>query len=153
MTAIDARRQDGASSSPRPGRTAKSLHSGLTPAISRCGTSRFRSARSTSSATRCSASSSRGYGRCSPSSPRTRPRSSSSHHGLGAAAHARAFRGNGLRGLYEYLLPAHITSLAVNMLLYANNQFWPVMFGVVVGEVSGEATCCRRRSPGRCATS
>ena len=29
--------------------------------------------------------------------------------------------------------PAHITALAVNMLLYANNQFWPVVFGVVVG--------------------
>lgn len=42
------------------------------------------------------------------------------------------YRGNGLRGLYEWLLPAHITSLAVNMLLYANNQFWPVMFGVIV---------------------
>jgi len=43
------------------------------------------------------------------------------------------FRGNGLRGLYEALLPAHITSLAVSMLLYCNNQFWPVAFGVVVG--------------------
>jgi hypothetical protein len=42
------------------------------------------------------------------------------------------FRGNGLRGLYEFLLPAHITALAVNMLLYANNQWWPVMFGVVI---------------------
>ncbi len=43
------------------------------------------------------------------------------------------FRGNGLRGLYEALLPSHITALAVSMLLYANNQFWPVAFGVVVG--------------------
>jgi enediyne biosynthesis protein E5 len=42
------------------------------------------------------------------------------------------FVGNGPRGMYEFLLPAHITALAVNMLLYANNQFWPVMFGVVV---------------------
>jgi enediyne biosynthesis protein E5 len=42
------------------------------------------------------------------------------------------YRGRGLRGLYEFLLPAHITSLAVNMLLYANNQFWPIMFGVCV---------------------
>jgi enediyne biosynthesis protein E5 len=47
------------------------------------------------------------------------------------------FLGNGPRGFYEFLLPAHITALAVNMLLYANNQFWPVMFGVVVG-VSGK---------------
>ncbi|WP_433328115.1 enediyne biosynthesis protein [Spirillospora sp. CA-294931] len=46
---------------------------------------------------------------------------------------APRYRGNGMRGLYEFLLPAHITSLAVNMLLYANNQWWPVMFGVVVG--------------------
>jgi hypothetical protein len=43
------------------------------------------------------------------------------------------FLGNGARGVYEFLLPAHITSLAVNMLLYANNQLWPVLFGVVVG--------------------
>ncbi|HKN95751.1 MAG TPA: enediyne biosynthesis protein [Pseudonocardiaceae bacterium] len=43
------------------------------------------------------------------------------------------FRGNGFRGLYEFLLPAHITAIAVNMLTYANNQFWPVAFGVVVG--------------------
>ncbi len=43
------------------------------------------------------------------------------------------FRGNGPRGVMEFLLPAHITSLAVNMLLYANNQFWPVAFGVVIG--------------------
>jgi hypothetical protein len=42
------------------------------------------------------------------------------------------YRGRGPRGLYEFLLPAHITSLAVNMLLYANNQFWPIMFGVCV---------------------
>jgi hypothetical protein len=43
------------------------------------------------------------------------------------------FAGRGFRGLYEFLLPAHITSLAVNMLIYANNQFWPVAFGVMVG--------------------
>jgi enediyne biosynthesis protein E5 len=43
------------------------------------------------------------------------------------------FRGGGFRGLYVFLLPAHITSLAVNMLFYANNQWWPVMFGVMVG--------------------
>lgn len=43
------------------------------------------------------------------------------------------FRGGGMRGLMVFLLPAHITSLAVNMLLYANDQWWPIMFGVVVG--------------------
>src|SRR5262249_21810955 len=31
-----------------------------------------------------------------------------------------------------FFLPAHITSQAVNMLLYANNRLWPVLFGVVV---------------------
>lgn len=43
------------------------------------------------------------------------------------------FLGGGPRGVYEFLLPAHITALAVNMLLYANNQILPVIFGVVVG--------------------
>jgi len=54
---------------------------------------------------------------------------------IGSWVHQRParFRGNGIRGLYEALLPAHITSLAVSMLLYCNNQFWPVAFGVVVG--------------------
>jgi enediyne biosynthesis protein E5 len=42
------------------------------------------------------------------------------------------YRGRGMRGLYEFMLPAQITALAVNMLLYANNQFWPILFGVVV---------------------
>jgi enediyne biosynthesis protein E5 len=42
------------------------------------------------------------------------------------------FAGGGVRRLYEFLLPAHITSLAVNMLLFANNQWWPIMFGVIV---------------------
>lgn len=43
------------------------------------------------------------------------------------------FLGNGARGVYEFLLPSHITALAVNMLIYANNQLWPVFFGVFVG--------------------
>ena len=42
------------------------------------------------------------------------------------------YRGKGPRGVYEFLLPAHITALAVNMLLYANNQYWPIMFGVIL---------------------
>jgi hypothetical protein len=42
------------------------------------------------------------------------------------------FLGNGPRGAYEFLLPAHITSLACSMLLYGNNQFWPVMFAIIV---------------------
>jgi hypothetical protein len=58
---------------------------------------------------------------------------------VSAWAHRRPprFAGNGVRGAYEFLLPSHITSLAVNMLLYANNQIWPVIFGVIVG-VSGK---------------
>ncbi|THA34043.1 enediyne biosynthesis protein [Streptomyces sp. A1277] len=43
------------------------------------------------------------------------------------------FLGRGSRGVYEFLLPSHITALAVNMLLYANNQILPVLFGVFVG--------------------
>jgi enediyne biosynthesis protein E5 len=49
-----------------------------------------------------------------------------------ANQHRPRFLGNGPRGVYEFLLPAHITALAVNMLLYANNQFWPVLFGVII---------------------
>ncbi len=45
----------------------------------------------------------------------------------------RRFQGRGFRGVYEFLLPAHITALACNMLLYANNQIWPVLFAVGVG--------------------
>jgi hypothetical protein len=43
------------------------------------------------------------------------------------------FLGKGGRGMYEFLLPAHITSLACNMLLYANNQILPIIFAVFVG--------------------
>jgi hypothetical protein len=49
-----------------------------------------------------------------------------------AFQHKPRFLGRGMRGVYEFLLPSHITALAVNMLLYANNQFWPVLFGVVL---------------------
>jgi enediyne biosynthesis protein E5 len=47
------------------------------------------------------------------------------------------YLGRGPRGVYEFLLPAHITSLAVNMLIYTNDQIRPVIFGVIVG-VSGK---------------
>jgi enediyne biosynthesis protein E5 len=54
---------------------------------------------------------------------------------LSAWSYRRAprFLGGGARGFFTFLLPAHITAIAVNMLLYANNQFWPVAFGVIVG--------------------
>ncbi|KOX03135.1 MULTISPECIES: hypothetical protein [Micromonospora] len=45
---------------------------------------------------------------------------------------APAYRGNGMWGLYTFLLPTHITALAANMLLYANDNFWPIAFAVVV---------------------
>ncbi|MFI8258505.1 enediyne biosynthesis protein [Streptomyces filamentosus] len=47
------------------------------------------------------------------------------------------FTGKGARGVYEFLLPAHITALAANMLLYVNNQLVAMLFAVVVG-VSGK---------------
>lgn len=43
------------------------------------------------------------------------------------------FLGRGPRGVYEFLLPAHITSLAVNMLVYTNDRIGPVLFGVLCG--------------------
>ncbi|MEV7780117.1 hypothetical protein [Kitasatospora sp. NPDC088351] len=47
------------------------------------------------------------------------------------------FLGHGVRGVYEFLLPSHITALAANMLLYVNNQLIAMLFAVVVG-VSGK---------------
>jgi enediyne biosynthesis protein E5 len=53
---------------------------------------------------------------------------------IAAWAHRRpvAFVGNGAWGVYTFLLPTHITALAANMLLYANDRFWPIAFAVVV---------------------
>jgi hypothetical protein len=42
------------------------------------------------------------------------------------------FRGNGFKGLMEFLLPAHITGLALNMLTYVNDRILVMMFGVAV---------------------
>ncbi|HEV2781527.1 MAG TPA: enediyne biosynthesis protein [Actinophytocola sp.] len=42
------------------------------------------------------------------------------------------FAGNGVRGMVEFLFPAHITALAVNMLTYVNDRIWVMMFGVFV---------------------
>lgn len=41
------------------------------------------------------------------------------------------FRG-GFRAVVDFLLPAHITGLAVSMLLYANARLWPIVFAVLV---------------------
>jgi enediyne biosynthesis protein E5 len=43
-----------------------------------------------------------------------------------------AFLGHGMWGIYTFLLPTHITALAVNLLLYANERFAAIAFGVVV---------------------
>ncbi|MGM1064318.1 enediyne biosynthesis protein [Saccharothrix sp. Mg75] len=45
---------------------------------------------------------------------------------------APRFAGRGARGLVEFLYPAHITSLAVNMLTYVNDQVWVMVFAVTV---------------------
>ncbi|MCE7079502.1 RnfABCDGE type electron transport complex subunit D [Streptomyces sp. ST2-7A] len=42
------------------------------------------------------------------------------------------FLGNGRRGFMEFLYPAHITGLAVNMLIYVNDMVWGLVFGVIV---------------------
>ena len=39
----------------------------------------------------------------------------------------------GFRHLVDFLLPAHITALAVAMLLYANDRLWPIAFATAVG--------------------
>ncbi|SDJ97733.1 NQR2, RnfD, RnfE family [Actinopolyspora mzabensis] len=49
-----------------------------------------------------------------------------------AVKRAPQFSGNGVRGVVEFLYPAHITGLAVNMLIYVNDQVWAMMFGVTV---------------------
>jgi hypothetical protein len=53
---------------------------------------------------------------------------------VGAWAERRKarFLGGGPKGLLEFLLPAHITSLAVNMLIYVNDRVLTMMFGVAV---------------------
>ena len=54
---------------------------------------------------------------------------------VGAWAERRPvrFRGHGLRGLVEFLYPAHITSLAVALLLYVNDQILVLMLAVMIG--------------------
>ncbi|MFI6066641.1 enediyne biosynthesis protein [Micromonospora sp. NPDC051227] len=58
-----------------------------------------------------------------------------------------AYRGNGVWGMYTFLLPTHITALAANMLLYANDRFWPIAFAVVVA--IGQKTVLRAPIKGR----
>jgi len=53
---------------------------------------------------------------------------------LGGRIEGRPARylGNGVRGLVEFLFPAHITALAVNMLTFPNDQILVMLFGVVI---------------------
>jgi enediyne biosynthesis protein E5 len=53
-----------------------------------------------------------------------------------AWATRRPRRFDGLLALVDFLLPAHITGLAVSMLLYANQRLWPIVFAVVVAIAS-----------------
>ncbi|MFD8360662.1 enediyne biosynthesis protein, partial [Streptomyces sp. NPDC059715] len=45
---------------------------------------------------------------------------------------APRYAGGGFKGMVEFLFPAHITGLAVNMLTYVNDRVWVMVFGVVV---------------------
>ncbi len=53
---------------------------------------------------------------------------------VGARAHGRRprFLGGGFTGLVTFLLSAHITGLAVAMLLYAGDRLWPIAFAAMV---------------------
>jgi len=53
---------------------------------------------------------------------------------IGARVEGRTprYQGNGLRGVREFLYPAHITSLAMNMLLYVNDRVSVMIFGVTI---------------------
>lgn len=53
---------------------------------------------------------------------------------IGSRVEGRAprYAGNGKRGLIEFLFPAHITSLALNMLIYVNDRIWVMMFAVTL---------------------
>ncbi len=53
---------------------------------------------------------------------------------VGARVESRAprFAGGGVKGMVEFLFPAHITALAVNMLTYVNDRLWVMVFAVFV---------------------
>ncbi|MFB9252599.1 enediyne biosynthesis protein [Sphaerisporangium melleum] len=53
---------------------------------------------------------------------------------IGAKVEGRAprYKGGGFKGLMIFLYPAHITSLAMNMLTYVNDQIWVLIFGITV---------------------
>jgi hypothetical protein len=53
---------------------------------------------------------------------------------IGARVEDRAprYAGGGFKGLVEFLFPAHITSIALNMLIYVNDRIWVMMFAVTL---------------------
>jgi hypothetical protein len=53
---------------------------------------------------------------------------------IGSRVEGRAprYAGNGFKGLMEFLFPAHITSIALNMLIYVNDRIWVMMFAVTL---------------------
>jgi enediyne biosynthesis protein E5 len=53
---------------------------------------------------------------------------------IGARVEGRTprFMGRRVRGMVEFLYPAHITALAMNMLIYVNDHVWVMVFGVIV---------------------
>jgi hypothetical protein len=64
-----------------------------------------------------------------------------------AGHRAPAYQGSGAMGMVNFLMPAYITGLAVNMLLYANDKPWPVVFAIVVAV--GQKTVLRARIGGK----
>lgn len=46
------------------------------------------------------------------------------------------FLSGGVTGFVDFLLSAHISGLAVSMLLYANDRLWPIVFAAVVAIAS-----------------
>jgi hypothetical protein len=53
---------------------------------------------------------------------------------IGARVEGRdpRYKGGGAKGLIEFLFPAHITSIAVNMLIYVNDRIWVMIFAVTL---------------------
>jgi hypothetical protein len=53
---------------------------------------------------------------------------------IGSRVEGRAprYAGGGFKGLVEFLFPAHITSIALNMLIYVNDRIWVMMFAVTL---------------------
>jgi hypothetical protein len=53
---------------------------------------------------------------------------------VGARVEGRAprYANNGVRGMVEFLYPAHISALAMNMLIYVNDRIWVMMLGVFI---------------------